>query len=284
MDQAKAKGPARRGSSDNVYELFILVLTVFSLLLVAAYYLFPLTEATKEALLWVDLPISLLFLVDFLRSLRRAPDKRAYLKWGWVDLLGSIPLVLPLRIARLGRLVRAWRTLRLRRLSQVGEDLDQNRAQSAALIMVLLAMVVLTVATVAVLEFESAVPRANLRTPQDAFWWSIVTMATVGYGDYYPTTRWGRIAAVALMTVGVGIFGVLASYLANFFLPRTSGDDASPDLAEIKAELAALNARLDSLSTQLGISPAGPPPVPDPTELDTQTAEHSEDVSAPNNG
>jgi voltage-gated potassium channel len=284
MDQAKATGPAGRGASDNIYDLFILALTVFSLLLVGAYYLFPLTEATREALLWLDLPISLLFLVDFLRSLRRAPDKRAYLKWGWVDLLGSIPLVLPLRIARLGRLVRAWRTLRLRRLSQVGDDLDQNRAQSAALITVLLAIVVLTVATVAVLEFESEVPQTNIRTPQDAFWWSVVTMATVGYGDHYPITAGGRMAAVALMTVGVGIFGVLASFLANLFLPRTPDDALSPDLAEIKAELAALNARLDSLGEQLGISPAGPPPVPDPTELDTQTADHSEEESAPNVG
>jgi len=257
MDQIKAIQPSRRKRSNGIYDLFIVALTLFSLAMVAAYYLLPLTQATREALLWIDFPISLIFLADALGSLRRAPDKRTYLKWGWLDFLGSIPLILPLRIARLARLVRVWRTLRLRRLSQVGEDLDRNRAEGAALITVFLVIVVLTSATIAVLEFESEVPQANIRSGGDAFWWAIVTLATVGYGDYYPVTLSGRIAAIALMTVGVGIFGVLASYLANLFLPHTPDDDGSPDpggsgdLAEIKAELAALNTRLDAIEAVL---------------------------------
>jgi voltage-gated potassium channel len=262
VDQAKAIRRPRRDSRKGIYDLFIVALTVFSLAMVTAYYLLPLSEATKEALLWIDVPISLIFLADAAGLLRRAPDKRAYLKWGWLDFLGSVPLVLPLRIARVARLIRAWRTLRLRRLSQVGEDLDQNRAESAALITVLLAIVVLTTATVAVLEFESEVPQANIRSAGDAFWWAIVTLATVGYGDYYPVTVSGRIAAVALMTVGVGIFGVLASYLANLFLPPTPDDEADPDLAEIKAELAALNRRLDAMQSMLGEEAPAPPEEP----------------------
>jgi voltage-gated potassium channel len=258
MDQTKAARRTRRDGSNGIYDLFIVALTVFSLGMVVAYYLLPLTEATEQALLWIDLPISLIFLADSFGSLRRAPDRRAYLKWGWLDFLGSFPLLLPLRIARLGRLIRAWRTLRLRRLSQVGEDLDRNRAESAALITVFLAIVVLTTATVAVLEFESEVPQANIHSAGDAFWWAIVTLATVGYGDYYPVTAWGRVAAVALMTMGVGIFGVLASYLANLFLPTTPDDDGASgppgaeELAEIKAELAALNRRLDAMQAVLG--------------------------------
>jgi len=251
MDQTKTIKRTRRDASSGVYELFIMALTLFSLGMMAAYYLLPLSEATKEALLTLDVPICLIFLADAVGSLRRAPDKRAYLKWGWLDFLGSIPLVLPLRIARLGRLIRAWRTLRLRRLSQVGEDLEQNRAESAALITVFLAIVVLTTATMAVLEFESEVPQANIRSGGDAFWWAIVTLATVGYGDYYPVTIWGRIAAVALMTMGVGIFGVLASYLANLFLPNAPDDDGAPDLEEIKAEFAAVNARLEAIEAML---------------------------------
>jgi voltage-gated potassium channel len=256
-DQAKTTKHARRSTSNSIYELFILALTVFSLLMLAAYYLLPLTEATKQTLLWLDVPISLIFLADSIRSLRRAPDKRAYLKWGWLDFLGSIPLVFPLRIARLARLVRAWRVVRTRQTGHVGQDLNQNRAHGAALLMVFLAIVVLTTATVAVLEFESEVPQANIRTGHDAFWWSIVTMATVGYGDFYPITTGGRIAAVALMTVGIGIYGVLASYLAHFFLPQAPGDDEAPDLAGIKADLDAVNSRLDAI--QAMFSDRGPP-------------------------
>ena len=265
MDQTKVVRRTRLDADHGVYNLFIVALTVFSLAMVASYYFLPLTKATEQALLWIDIPISLIFLANSFGSLRRVPDKRAYLKWGWLDFLGSIPLLLPLRIARLARLIRAWRTLHLRRLTNLGEDLDRNRAESAALITVFLAIVVLTTATVAVLEFESKVPGANIRSAGDAFWWAIVTLATVGYGDYYPVTSWGRVSAVALMTMGVGIFGVLASYLANLFLPSTQDDSGASDLDEIKTELAALNARLEALQAMLASTP-------DPTQsgdLDT---------------
>jgi voltage-gated potassium channel len=251
MGQGELTVRVRGRKRDSIYQLFIAALTVFSLLMVAAYYLLPLTQPTKQALLWIDVPISFIFLGDSIRSLRCASNKAAYLKWGWLDFLGSVPFFLPCRIARLARLIRAWRTLHLRRLRQVGHDLDENRAQSAALITVLLAIVVLTTATMAVLEFESEMPGANIRTGGDAFWWAVVTLATVGYGDYFPVTIWGRVAALALMTVGVGIFGVLASGLANLFLPKGQDDDGDPDLARIATELAAVRSRLDAIEARL---------------------------------
>lgn len=265
MAQTKTQASTQSISTDSIYGLFILALTVFSLLMVAAYFLLPLTDATKQALLWLDVPISLIFLADSFACLRRAPSKRAYLKWGWLDFLGSVPLLLPLRFARLRRMALIWRNLRIRRLSQVGDDLDQNRAQAAALITLLLALVVLTTATVAALEFESEVPDSNITSAGDAFWWSIVTMATVGYGDFYPVTGAGRASAVALMTVGVGIFGVLASFLANLFLPKSpeDGDDSAPasaaDLAGIQDQLEAMNGRLDALQAMLGEREPEPP-------------------------
>jgi voltage-gated potassium channel len=57
-----------------------------------------------------------------------------------------------------------------------------------------------------------------------AMWWAIVTLTTVGYGDVYPETLWGRVAAGLVALAGVGIValptGILASAFAEEFRER----------------------------------------------------------------
>lgn len=246
-----------------VYELFIFGLTIFSLLTLAAYFFLPLSEATREAIFRSDFVVSLVFLADFVRSLVRAPDKADYLRWGWLDLLGSIPAVLPLHLLRLARLARAWRTVRTRNPKQVLREFRGDPAHSAFLTACLVALMVLTISTVVVLELEVGVPDSNIESGDDAFWWAFVTMTTVGYGDRFPVTSWGRIVAMILMAVGVVLFGVLTSYLASAFARDTQaeGEDHPSvgekavavvcDLPDLQSELVAVRTELAAMRTEL---------------------------------
>ena len=239
------------------YDLFILVLTIFSLLLAAGLFLLPLAPATDAILLRVDFLICAIFLFDFLLSLQRAPNKADYFvkRGGWLDLLGSIPAVpgLPwtalFRLFRLNRLVRIVQHLRGKDRDEVIANAREAPARTALLTIVLMAILLLAFTSIFILRFERGVTGAQITTGVIAFWWAFVTMTTVGYGDYVPITLPGRFLAIGLMTFGIGIFAVLTSFVASrLVLQQDDGEDVAAlvkeENASIRAELAEIKALL----------------------------------------
>ena len=78
-----------------------------------------------------------------------------------------------------------------------------------------------------------------IRSPFDALWWGISTMTTVGYGDVYPMTAEGRIAASALMLLGIGLFSAVTAIITSFLV---ASRDQSVDPIGTIERLAALAA------------------------------------------
>jgi voltage-gated potassium channel len=238
----------------NAYNLFILVLTVVSLMVMVLLWL-PFSPETITLLRVYDNVICVVFMFDFALSLMRAPSRRGYFlgEGGWLDLLGSLPTVGGveaigvLRLARLSRLGRIARLLRGQNKRAMLNDLLRNRAQYAVLITLLAAFLVLAVASVIVLEAESRSENANIVTGGDALWWAMVTITTVGYGDRYPTTLVGRLVAMFVMVTGIGIIGSLASIMASLLV------SPAPDMEKTNdgADMTGLELKLERLGGEL---------------------------------
>jgi voltage-gated potassium channel len=110
----------------------------------------------------------------------------------------------------------------MRKLQEIAGELKGQQAGRLALVSVLVLLV--GVAGIYLFEFRLGVDgkpvNEALNSVGDVFWWGIVTMTTVGYGDIYPVTPGGRLVAGAFMLFGIGFLGTFLGMLASVFVER----------------------------------------------------------------
>jgi voltage-gated potassium channel len=125
----------------------------------------------------------------------------------------------------------------------------------------LVALGLLIIGAILVMLFERNAAGSNIHNFQDAIWWAIVTVTTVGYGDRYPVSEGGRAVAVILMFVGIGLIGTLTATVASFFVQEhTDANKAQLQAAheDLGARLTDIDTRLARIETALG--DGGPAP------------------------
>lgn len=233
---------------DTTYELFIGALSVLSIINLVLYYLVndPIVFGVVGI---IDVLLSLIFLGDFLYRLFTADSKSGYFfkQFGWADLLACLPFP-QAKILRSFRIFRAGQLMGTYGVRNMLRRFLENHAQSALLTLLFCIILTLEFGGMAIAAVERNSPVANIRTPTDAVWYTYVTITTVGYGDHYPVTVWGRLVSVIIMTVGVALFGTLTAYLANAFLapPKKKKEQVAPAIADNpKTKLAELRQILD---------------------------------------
>ena len=231
--------------------MFLSIYVVVELFLKAVIDVSPETDAWLDR---IDFLVCLVFLGDFFVRLARAPSKRQFLKWGWIDFITSVPMfgafrsVRAVKILRILRVFRSFKLL-LRYAIRCGKISPLGTVAIVSVVLVFFS-------SYAIFQFEKS-PDSNIKTPMDAVWWAYVTITTVGYGDKYPVTFEGRVVAVFLMTAGVGLFGALSGFVASLFIGtdiRKEDDDIvtlTREIQSLRTHLAVIEAKLDERNSGL---------------------------------
>jgi voltage-gated potassium channel len=228
------------------YLFFMLLLSILSLLGLAISTSGRLDKDQVAILEMADTFVCVLFFVDFLVSMYRAPNRWAYfIRWGWLDLLSSVPMVDALRVTRVARIIRILRLIRgVKATKLLAQFILNRRGESAILAVALVSILLIVVSSIGILQVEGQ-PDSNIKDAGDAVWWAIATITTVGYGDKFPITMEGRFIASVMMICGVGLFGTLSGFVASWFLkPQEESQDS--ELAILIKEVRELRACIEA--------------------------------------
>lgn len=218
-------------------------LIVAALLWLVAYSWKVIADADgpEAFVLWSVIVVTYaVFVIDYLVRLTLARPRAVWFRKHILDL--AIVLIPMLRALRLLRVLTAM-TFGKQSAGTVLRSRIAIYGAGASLLVIYLC-------SLAVLDAERHAPDANIQSFGDAMWWAFVTVATVGYGDYFPVTAVGRIWAVGLMAGGIAIVGTVTATVSSWVIEKAArGRD--DDEAATRGQVRGLIQQVDELKQLL---------------------------------
>jgi voltage-gated potassium channel len=245
-----------------LYEVLCFILIIFDAFFLFLTVIFNLRAGSLEAIATFDAVVVLFLWVEYLFRVNEQDNKWSYIAYQWSDVLAIIPfdyialvsfgIALPFTLVF--KLLRLVRIVALLRFSRRLEKEVLAFAEKTRLIYGLAVyMLVIIVGSVLFYSIESGV-NPNVTSPNDALWYMIVTITTVGYGDVVPYTGLGRIIAVVAMLTAI-LFASLVTattttaLLEQFRAEREKVTEASKEtVGNVIDQLSVIDRRLEKLS------------------------------------
>ncbi|MET8871109.1 ion channel [Nocardia sp. NPDC004604] len=166
----------------------------------------------------VDILIWAVFAADFGIRMWLSTDRWRFVRTHPLELL--IVLLPPFRPVRL-----------LRAALLVLDTLNRNRVTRARLAIFVgtSSALTLVLCSLAFFDAEYGAPDSKIHNFGDALWWSMVSVTTVGYGDVYPVTVHGRLIALILMTLGIGLISFAIGTTTSWVMEQLRNVEVTAD-------------------------------------------------------
>ena len=145
-----------------------------------------------------------------------------------LDLLSILPTYIPflipidLRVLRVLRPIRITQVFKLTRyfraLKLIGDVFKEKRWELG--ITFFLAFILLLLSSTLMYYAEGTIQPDKFPNIIAAFWWSIITITTVGYGDVLPITALGKLITGVISLLGVGLVALPTAILGSAFMDK----------------------------------------------------------------
>ncbi|AKP74727.1 K+ channel [Piscirickettsia salmonis] len=205
------------------YQYFFRVRMFFLILLMSQWYLELRHTLNLQQEFIANLTIWSFFVIETVTLLVLVRHKVVYLRRQWVNILvicaGLFLLIFTdysdtawLQFLRL--LLVAWLLIPWLKVCYL--SLTDNRLGTT----LVAAFIIMIFAGILISAVDTAFP-----TPLEGIWFAWVTVSTVGYGDYVPSTLVGRVFGAGLILMGMALFSVITANFSSMFVSKGMRQD-----------------------------------------------------------
>ena len=207
----------------RIFDYVIQGLIMLSLIGFAVETLPNLSQQTRNFLSLFELFCVVVFTVEYMLRIYVAknPLKYIFSFYGLVDLLAILPFyltaTLDLRALRSFRVLRLFRAFKLVRYNRALKrfHVAARLIKEEVVLFFIITLILIYLTSAGIYFFENEAQPESFSSIFHSFWWAIVTLTTVGYGDVYPVTVGGKVFTFFVLIIGVGIVTVPAGLVAS---------------------------------------------------------------------
>jgi voltage-gated potassium channel len=222
----------------DVFDIFIIVLIVLNIFAVILETVKGIYDSIPQLFRYFEIFSVIVFTIEYVLRVWTCTINQKYknpiagrIKFvlsplALVDLFAFLPFYVPmiipfdLRFLRAFRLLRLIRVLKIGRYSEAvklfGRVLNSKKTELFTAIFVIFVLLIISSSLLYYVE-HGAQPDKFSSIPE-AMWWGVVTLTTVGYGDIYPITPFGKFFASIISLLGIGLFAMPAGILSAGFV------------------------------------------------------------------
>lgn len=205
------------------FDIIIQIIIIVSLLAYATETLPSIGKKLRDFLHLIELFSIVIFSIEYFLRIYVAKKRFKYIFsfYGLIDLISILPFylgnLLDLRGLRIFRIFRVFRLFKLVRYNQAIErfKVASDIVKEEIILFLILSVIFVFISSAGVYYFEHDAQPEVFPSIFHSFWWAIVTLTTVGYGDAYPVTVGGKIFTSFVLMIGVGIVTIPAGLVAT---------------------------------------------------------------------
>lgn len=221
----------------DVISIIALFLNLFSAFAITFNYM---ERNYGSLLLAIEAVTTFFFAIDYVLRLFTAPElypkeseKYAPVKYaasftGLIDLISFLPYYMPFFFPRGTAVFKLFRVARILRLFRINSYYDQlnviteviSRKKQQLMASVFIILILMMSASLCMYSVEHEMQPEVFKNAFSGIWWSASTLLTIGYGDIYPKTTAGKILAIVIAFLGVGMVAIPTGIISAGFVEQ----------------------------------------------------------------